>query len=468
MVLVRSDLDFKLKSIEVDNEGRYVIIEADVQSSNFLFVNTYAPNKVQEQCRFFDNLNKAIENFVVDKENKIIIGGDFDVTLDSNLDCAGGNPSNKVPIKNIQDIRLDFDLVDIWRIRNPDIKRFTWRQKKLFIQRRLDYWLISDVCQDDIEKSDIISSINSDHSAIFLHFNNIVDQKHGPSFWKSNASLAEDGNFATLINESIPTWLEEFKTIDDKSLLWDLIKYKIRQLSIKYGKERASKKRKRITDIEALPKICEENCRCPSAENLEQFEILKLEYDSINEWLRELNISPLDAFRLTCVIEANPTEWQKGLKTCQYITAEPFNLQDQIQLHLNGQNVRISKAVSTIIYKELRDRIITPPTVQFKYNDLFENDVLDWKQIYSLPHRVALDTKLHEFQYKLLNRCLATNAFLCKISILSSSACSLCGEAGKSLEHLLVTCHYSVNFGGEVIKWINSLDIQIVSLCCKI
>ena len=72
MVLVRSDLDFKLKSFEVDNEGRYIIMEADVQSSNFLFVNIYAPNKVQEQCRFFDNLNKAIENAVVDKENKII------------------------------------------------------------------------------------------------------------------------------------------------------------------------------------------------------------------------------------------------------------------------------------------------------------------------------------------------------------------------------------------------------------
>ena len=110
--------------------------------------------------------------------------------------------------------------------------------------------------------------------AIFLHINNIVDQKHGPSFWKFNASLAEDGNFVTLINESIPTWLEEFKTIDDKRLLWDLIKCKIRQLSIKYGKEKASKKREMVTDIEALLKICEENCsRCPSAENLEQFEI---------------------------------------------------------------------------------------------------------------------------------------------------------------------------------------------------
>ena len=53
MVLVRSDLDFKLKSINVDNEGRYLIIEAEVQDSPYLLVNIYAPNKVQEQCCFF-------------------------------------------------------------------------------------------------------------------------------------------------------------------------------------------------------------------------------------------------------------------------------------------------------------------------------------------------------------------------------------------------------------------------------
>ena len=102
---------------------------------------------------FFDNLNKIIENFVVDKEQKkIVIGGDFNIALDSDLDCSGGNPSKKDIVKNIQDLCLDYDLVDIWRIRNPETKRFTWRQKNPLIQRRLDYWLISDVCQEDIDK----------------------------------------------------------------------------------------------------------------------------------------------------------------------------------------------------------------------------------------------------------------------------------------------------------------------------
>ena len=60
-----------------------------------------------------------------------------------------------VPVVDLLDPCLDFDLVDIWCIRNPDS---TWRQRNPLIQRRL-------------EKSDIIPSINSDHSANFLHFN---------------------------------------------------------------------------------------------------------------------------------------------------------------------------------------------------------------------------------------------------------------------------------------------------------
>ena len=43
-----------------------------------------------------------------------------------------------------------------------------------------------------------------------------------------------------------------------------------------------------------------------------------------NRRLRELNISPLDAFRLFALIDALPLEWREGLKTISYIEDEPF------------------------------------------------------------------------------------------------------------------------------------------------
>jgi len=56
--------------------------------------------------------------------------------------------------------------------------------------------------------------------------------------------------FVTLINESVLVWLNEFNEVTGKRLLWDLIKYRIRQVAIKYSKEKARKQRKKICDIE--------------------------------------------------------------------------------------------------------------------------------------------------------------------------------------------------------------------------
>ena len=152
----------------------------------------------------------------------------------------------KESAKQIKNICLLRDLVDIWRVRNPEIKRFTWRQKIPLIQRRLGFWLVGNALQEEIDQADIVPSIKSDHSAIVLSINGIEEQIHGPSFWKFNASLLDDKDYVTLINSKYEVWIEEFKDIDDPRLFWDLIKYKIRQdteqfliANVKQGKERA-------------------------------------------------------------------------------------------------------------------------------------------------------------------------------------------------------------------------------------
>ena len=181
-------------------------------------------------------------------------------------------------------------------------------KKSPFIQRRLNYWLISDVCQDEIKMSDIILSINSDYSAIFLQFNSIEKSDHGPSFWKFNASLVDDEYFVTLINESVPKWLDEFSSVRDKKLLWDLIKYRIRQVAMKYSKEKARQRRKNISDIEASLRICEERCNeLPSAENQEELEMLQMEYDSIYEQIAK-----------GAIIRSKATWYEKGEKRNKY------------------------------------------------------------------------------------------------------------------------------------------------------
>ena len=288
MILIREDLEFEFKSVNQDHEGRSIISDAVVQGSDYVFANVYAPNKVQQQITFFRNLNDRLEDCSADSEKKIIIGGDFNITFDTRLDCSGGAPTKKDSVKVIEDMCLTYDLIDIWRIRNPETKRFTWRQKNPFIQRRLDFWLTSDICQDDIDETDIIPSINSDHSAIALHLNTIGKQNHSPSYWKFNNSLASDTDYVLLMNQNIPVWLDEFKEVTDKRVLWDLIKYRIRQATITYSKDKARERREKMSQVEASLKQCEVDCSAnPSPENIEKLETLKGAYDSIYQYQSE-------------------------------------------------------------------------------------------------------------------------------------------------------------------------------------
>ena len=72
-----------------------------------------------------------------------------------------------------------------------------------------------------------------------------------------------------LLTESVPEWLDELSAVNDKRVLWDLIKY--RQISIQYSKEKARKKREKISDTANMLRICEENCNnIPSNELFEQ------------------------------------------------------------------------------------------------------------------------------------------------------------------------------------------------------
>ena len=86
------------------------------------------------------------------------------------------------------------------------------------------------------------------------------------------------------------------------------------------------------------------------------------------------------------------------------------SVSNSAQLHLNGHNIRLDKAISKNIYKEVRSKVEIIPTAQLKYSEKY-NYQLDWKEIYCIPFRVTVDSRSREFQFKVLHRYLATNKF---------------------------------------------------------
>ena len=95
---------------------------------------------------------KDFEDF---HDKKVIFAGDFNLIFDKTLDSAGGSPLlKKHSLSEIIKLNETFNLCDIWRVRNPRKKLFTFRQKHFtgIIQRRLDYIFVSNSLQESVKK----------------------------------------------------------------------------------------------------------------------------------------------------------------------------------------------------------------------------------------------------------------------------------------------------------------------------
>ena len=107
---------------------------------------------------------------------------------------------------------------------------------------------------------------------------------------------------------------------------------------------------------------------------------------------------------------------------------------------LNCGSVLISDVTSKQIYDSFLCKKQTPPTAQQKFIDKYSETSINWEKVYSLPFRTTLDSKLREFQYKILNNIVFTNDKLFHFGLSQPPNCTFCNEEPESIEHLLSRC----------------------------
>ena len=100
----------------------------------YVLINVYAPNKDTNITKFLNSLLTTLRKNNLDEEENIIIGGDFNCPPNPTLDKKGGLliPRKSV-VTTIENIQEELDLVDIWRVKNPERKSFTWSQNSPMI-----------------------------------------------------------------------------------------------------------------------------------------------------------------------------------------------------------------------------------------------------------------------------------------------------------------------------------------------
>ena len=157
-------------------------------------------------------------------------------------------------------------------------------------------------------------------------------------------------------------------------------------------------------------------------------------------------ISPEQRFFIMGVFNSLPSDWKTIIRPFVCINEiKPIPCTPYIKL--NCGSVPISDVTSKQIYDSFLGQKQTPPTAQQKLTEKYSETSINWEKVYSLAFRTTLDSKLREFQYKILNNIVFTNDKLFRFGLSQSPNCTFCNEEPESIEHLLSRCKVSSEFG---------------------
>ena len=161
-----------------DNEGRVVTVEF----TDFFLVNVYTPNSQNELARLSYRLDweEAFARYVrnLDKTKPVIICGDLNVAH-NDIDLKNPKTNHRNPGFTDEERGaftrlLEAGFVDTFRIKNPDVQKFSWwsyryNARAKGIGWRIDYFLVSKRLADRIVHADILDGIEgSDHAPVVL------------------------------------------------------------------------------------------------------------------------------------------------------------------------------------------------------------------------------------------------------------------------------------------------------------
>ena len=253
-------------------------------------------------------------------------------------------------------------------MRNPDCKHFTDRQKNPFLQRRLDYFFISDELQESISKVDVLPSLQSDHSPIYMKYVDGQSGMRGNSYWIFNNSLLSNPEFISSMKEKIEEVIrEELGNIEDPRTKWEILKYRIWQFSSHYSKKVAKARKEKHLHLESeVQKFEKSVSSCSSEDKLKEHEQAKSELEEIYNYITE-----------GIILRSHAVWYEKGEKSSRYfLTLEKKQKSKSSirKLNVDGVEVEEQKQVLQCIHTFYRNLFKRTSNLTVRQCKAFIND----------------------------------------------------------------------------------------------
>ena len=134
-----------------------------------------------------------------------------------------------------------------------------------------------------MRKCEIIYASHSDHSSVALELQTNVQHPRGPGFWKFNSALLEDKDYTEDLKVKIPQFIEKYNYVEDKGLLWEMVKMEIRSNTIEFAKRKAQRCKDYeiflTEEVGRLQKVVDNH---PTCESRQELTAIKSKLDAIS------------------------------------------------------------------------------------------------------------------------------------------------------------------------------------------
>ena len=330
-ICFRYDLDYKAFEVINDKDGRYIIARMEIQGQPYVLINYYAPNSETGQVKIFKDIFKQLTDMDITPDYKYICAGDWNLIFDASMDSFG----EKAVLKRkatfqIKTIMSNFELVDIWRVRNPTLRQFTWGRKTPLQIGRLDFFLISNDLQFGVKSYEVLCPSSSDHSPFKLKLQIDSADYRGRGYWKFSCPLLETNQYVCDMKNKISELISTFKDFDDPRVNWGYLKFKMREVSRNTAMHLSKSRKEAREKLEAKVKNFEKNYSL-SADDLADYEEAKVELEKIYDRITD-----------GIILRSKAQSYEEGEKASKYFLTLDKNRKaktciTRLNSELNGQ-----------------------------------------------------------------------------------------------------------------------------------
>lgn len=213
-ILIHKSLPFKLLALELDPEGRFVILHAMVDRLELVVVGLYLPPLASTRL-----LNQLVSKIATYATDNVVILGDFNLAPDPGVDRLSPGAGSSSELLSWAEAS---NLTDVWRWRNPSRRAYTCHSASPKTLSSIDLAYAGESVLPRVRDITILPRGISDHAPLALKL--CVSYSPGENLWRLSRFWLDDSRISEPYRAEAAQYWRDLDHSVSLTTSWDTFK----------------------------------------------------------------------------------------------------------------------------------------------------------------------------------------------------------------------------------------------------